>query len=43
MNSILGSGGTARLFMNLREDKGYTYGAYSHFAYRRGAGRSLLR
>ena len=38
MNSILGGGGTARLFMNLREDKGYTYGAYSRFAYRRGAG-----
>ncbi|MGB3469062.1 MAG: pitrilysin family protein, partial [Cyclobacteriaceae bacterium] len=29
MNTILGSGGSARLFMNLREDKGYTYGAYS--------------
>ncbi|MEP6787949.1 MAG: pitrilysin family protein, partial [Acidobacteriota bacterium] len=26
MNSILGGGGTARLCMNLREDKGYTYG-----------------
>jgi len=38
MNSILGGGGTARLFMNLREDKGYTYGAYSRFTYRRGAG-----
>ena len=38
MNSILGGGGSARLFMNLREDKGYTYGAYSGFAYRRGAG-----
>src|SRR5207244_5177105 len=38
MNSILGGGGTARLFMNLREDKGYTYGAYSRFVYRRGAG-----
>jgi zinc protease len=38
MNSILGGGGTARLFMNLREDKGYTYGAYSRFSYRRGAG-----
>jgi zinc protease len=24
--------------MNLREDKGYTYGAYSNFAFRRGAG-----
>lgn len=29
MNSILG-GGSARLFNNLREDKGYTYGAYSN-------------
>ncbi|MEP7074493.1 MAG: pitrilysin family protein [Acidobacteriota bacterium] len=38
MNSILGGGGTARLFMNLREDKGYTYGAYSRFTYRRAAG-----
>ena len=26
---ILGGGGTARLFKNLREDKGYTYGSYS--------------
>ena len=29
MNSILGGSGTARLFMNLREGHGYTYGAYS--------------
>ncbi|MCG1034881.1 M16 family metallopeptidase [Polaribacter sargassicola] len=28
-NNILGGSGTARLFMNLREDKGYTYGSYS--------------
>ena len=28
-NSILGGSATARLFMNLREDKAYTYGAYS--------------
>ena len=28
-NSILGGGGEARLFLNLREDKGYTYGSYS--------------
>ena len=34
-NSILGSSGTARLFMNLREDKAYTYGAYSSL----GSGR----
>jgi zinc protease len=38
MNSILGGGSTARLFMNLREDKGYTYGAYSRFTPRRAAG-----
>jgi len=38
MNSILGGGGSARLFMNLREDKGYTYGAYSAFTFRRGDG-----
>jgi zinc protease len=38
MNSILGGGSTARLFMNLREDKGYTYGAYSGFTFRRGPG-----
>ena len=28
-SNILGGGGTARLFMNLREDKGYTYGSYA--------------
>lgn len=28
-NQILGGGGDGRLFTNLREDKGYTYGAYS--------------
>jgi zinc protease len=31
MNQILGSGPASRLFLNLREDKGYTYGAYSNF------------
>ena len=30
-NRILGGGGQARLFLNLREDKGYTYGSYSSF------------
>ena len=29
VNSILGSGFNGRLFQNLREDKAYTYGAYS--------------
>ena len=31
MHEVLGAGSTARLFNNLREDKGYTYGAYSGF------------
>lgn len=30
MNYILGGGAAGRLFNNLREDKGYTYGAYSN-------------
>jgi predicted Zn-dependent peptidase len=29
MNSILGGGSTGRLFLNLREGHGFTYGAYS--------------
>ena len=29
MNQVLGAGASSRVFMNLREDKGYTYGAYS--------------
>ena len=28
-NRVLGGSASARLFANLREDKGYTYGAYS--------------
>jgi predicted Zn-dependent peptidase len=31
MNRILGEGATGRLFLNLREEKGYTYGAYSAY------------
>jgi zinc protease len=31
MNQVIGGGAAARLFMNLREEKGYTYGAYSSF------------
>jgi len=31
MNRILGGGPSARLFLNLREEKGYTYGVYSNF------------
>lgn len=29
MNQVVGGGASSRLFLNLREDKGYTYGAYS--------------
>jgi zinc protease len=38
MNQVLGGGASARLFMNLREEKGYTYGAYSSFDLRRQIG-----
>ncbi len=38
MNQVLGAGPSSRLFMNLREDKGYTYGAYSNFDTKRLAG-----
>jgi predicted Zn-dependent peptidase len=33
-NRILGGGATGRLFMDLREDKGWTYGAYSNYTQR---------
>ncbi len=38
MNQVLGAGASSRLFMNLREAKGYTYGAYSSFDTKRLAG-----
>ncbi len=38
MNQVLGAGASSRLFMNLREEKGYTYGAYSRIYARRLAG-----
>lgn len=31
MNRVVGGGSTARLFLNLREARSYTYGAYSSF------------
>ena len=37
-NQILGGTAHARLFLNIREDKGYTYGAYSKLAPRKAAG-----
>ena len=36
MNDVLGGGFTARLNMNLREDKGWTYGASSYISGSRG-------
>jgi zinc protease len=38
MHTVLGANASSRLFMNLREDKGYTYGAYSTLDARRTAG-----
>lgn len=41
MNGILGGLFSSRINMNLREKNGYTYGAFSVFLYRRGAGPFL--
>jgi zinc protease len=38
MNQILGAGASSRVFMNLREEKGYTYGAYTRLDTKRLAG-----
>ena len=38
MHTILGANASSRLFMNLREEKGYTYGAYTSLDARRLAG-----
>lgn len=38
-NDILGGGGEGNLFLNLREDKGWTYGSYSGI----GAGKDVSR
>ena len=38
MDRIVGGGASARLFLNLREEHGYTYGAYSMLVARRYAG-----
>ncbi|HET9550590.1 MAG TPA: insulinase family protein, partial [Candidatus Binatia bacterium] len=32
MNHVIGGGASSRLFLNLREEKGYTYGVYSDFS-----------
>jgi zinc protease len=38
MNALLGGLFTSRINLNLREDKGYSYGAFSVFAFRKEAG-----
>ncbi len=37
-HTVLGANASSRLFMNLREEKGYTYGAYTNLDARRAAG-----
>src|SRR5205085_6648337 len=41
MNNILGGLFSSRINMNLRERKGYTYGAFSSYQFHRGAGPFL--
>jgi len=38
MHTVLGANASSRMFMNLREHKGYTYGAYTNLDARRLAG-----
>ncbi len=38
MNQVLGAGASSRVFMNLREEKGYTYGAYTRVEARKLTG-----
>jgi predicted Zn-dependent peptidase len=42
LNTILGGQFVSRINMNLREDKGYTYGARTSFDFRRAAGPFVL-
>ncbi len=43
LNSVLGGQFVSRINMNLREEKGYTYGARTTFDFRRGRGPFLLQ
>lgn len=43
LNTVLGGSFTSRLNQNLRETKGYTYGAFSGFAMRQAAGPFTAR
>lgn len=42
LNMVLGGQFISRINLNLREDKGYTYGARSYFDFRRAAGPFVL-
>ena len=42
MNLILGGLFSSRINLNLREDHGYTYGAFSAFEFRKGAGPFVI-
>jgi zinc protease len=42
MNAVFGGVFNSRINLNLREKHGYTYGARSHFAFRRQAGPFVL-
>jgi zinc protease len=42
MNDILGGLFTSRINLNLREQHGYTYGAFSYFDFRRGQGPFVI-
>ena len=42
-NAVLGGQFTSRINLNLREDKGYTYGARSYFDFRRTAGPFVVQ
>ncbi len=43
MNSVLGGMVSSRINVNLREDKGYTYGAFSGFRFNRAPGPFVVR
>ncbi|HXE81030.1 MAG TPA: pitrilysin family protein [Vicinamibacterales bacterium] len=43
LNAVLGGQFVSRINMNLREDKGFTYGARTSFDFRRGPGPFLLQ
>jgi zinc protease len=43
LNTILGGQFVSRINLNLREDKGYTYGAHTMFEFRKGRGPFVLQ